>query len=75
MTARRWSAKEDGLLCELYPQFIMGNVSRDELCGVLRRTWFAIHCRAGHLGLTNQIYDDIDEELLRILRKRQNKGG
>ena len=70
MTARRWSAKEDGLLRELYPQFIMGNVSRDELCGVLRRTWFGVHCRAGYLKLTNKIYDDIDEDLLMKLKKR-----
>ena len=72
MAGKRWTPREEKLLRTLYPQYIRGDISKEELCGVFRRPWGSVNCHAGSLGLTGKLYDDIDEALLKALK---NRGG
>jgi len=70
MAGKRWTPREDKLLRSLYPQYIRGAVSKEELCGVFRRKWGSVNCHAGSLGLTGKLYDDIDMDLWNEIKKR-----
>ena len=65
-----WTEKEDKLLRKLYPQYIRGDISREELAKVFKRTIGSVWGRARALGLMGKTFDDIDEEYLRELKRQ-----
>ena len=70
MAGRWWTEREEKLLKELYPHLLAGEMSVEELCRVLNRTWDAINTRASMLKLTGRPQDKIDVDLLEKLKKR-----
>ena len=66
MAGRLWSAREDELMRQLYPENRRGRITNKELEDVFHRSFDAIHNRAHRLGLTGKPHDMIDEELLKL---------
>jgi len=73
MTYRRWSAGDKQALKKLYPAYLCGEVSKDELTKVFDRPYNSVHYMAGQLKLTGKAFSTLDEELFLRLRKRFEK--
>lgn len=70
MAGRYWTKREEELLKELYPHYLAGDITLQEICDVFNRSWNALNTRASVLKVTKKAEDKIDEDLLEKLKKR-----
>ena len=66
-----WTDREVKRLKKVYPAYRRGDVGRDDLVKLFRRTWEAIKRKACEQGLTGRetVEDTMDEEYWKKLKK------
>ena len=76
MNCRWWADKDKQALKKIYPAYLRGEVSRDELMKVFRRSFNSINYMAHQLGLTGKTFSTLDEDYFKKLCKRfETQGG
>jgi len=68
----KWSNEEVKLLKKIYPKYITGEITKEEMVSIFKyRTFTSIKSKAIYLGLSNyKPPDSINREFLSQLRKR-----
>ena len=69
---RKWAKEEEEILVEVWPYFRRGEIKKDDLCGVLNRTWGGIENKAKKIGLTSEPVSMVNNELLKKIRNKVN---
>ena len=65
-----WTPEDDSALKALYPHFLSGAVSKEELCAAFNRTMEAISNRALRLGFTRKPVMTLNLDLIASIQKR-----
>lgn len=67
MAGRLWAAKDEQALRKLYDAYMRHDISREQLCRALGRTYHSIMHKAGQLGLTGKAESEMDEDYYKKL--------
>ena len=67
---RFWTDEEKELLTKLYPQFLLRNISKDELTAIFNRSFESVSNKASILGIKIPATAHIDVKSLANINKR-----
>lgn len=67
---RKWSKDEEKALQKLYPAFLQGRLTRENIEAIMHRSWYSIMKKATILHLSGKTYTIIDKELYRNAMKK-----
>ena len=70
---RLWNPEDIDLLNQLYPKYLLGNISRKKMVRMLNRSYAAIRKKACKIGITNQYRnkgDTINYEYYKTIKRR-----
>ena len=65
----RWSKRENRLLKKFYAQYLLGNISKDELMKIFNRDMTAIYNHASLKGYNKVDGDRVNEDFVKKLEK------
>lgn len=65
----RWSKREDKLLKKFYPQFLLGNIPREDLIKIFNRSLEAISHKASDMGCNKIDSNKVNEEQVKKWEK------